>query len=215
MFSRYSIQACSIVALLFAFALVDDAEAQVNIPFQVLSGAGTLDQFPSATENVQDHNIMSGSVQFGDQTLAYTGDGSVRLLGLPDETGTAPFDSATPFLFDFGDGNSIQLHYGHPEVGAPSTGSATIQPSSQPDLVNVTWLATFNPVPGTGTGIFENVVGGAFFMTASQTEVDPTGQNLPYMWSSDPGYLTVVPEPHCLAILGWAACFLLPLARRR
>jgi hypothetical protein len=139
--------------------------------------------------------------------LSYTGNGRVRLLAPPDpNTGFAPFESAVPFLFDFGNGDTLLIHYGRTDFGAPEPGMVQVVPVP-PNLVDTTWFATFNPVPGSGTGQFADVIGGEFFMTAETDPFDPTTADVPYSWSSDVGYLTFVPEPSSLlaAGLGWVA----------
>lgn len=192
----------------------DFARAQVDIPFQVTSGVGTLDQFPDGSNPTPMHNITTGTAEFGGQSLNYTmPTAAFEVLGPPDASGTLPFHSASPGFFDFGNGDTLLLHYGRTDFGAPTTGFATITPDG--NLNDVIFLATFNPVPGSGTGIFENVVGGDFFMTAMMDNVDLAGTDIPYSWSSDVGKLTLVPEPCVFAIVGTGVAGLVVIGRRR
>lgn len=204
---------CFAVTLVASLVLLtNESSAQVNLPFQITSGSGIVPQLPTPDSPVQPHNITAGTAMFNGESFNYTGSGTVTALGAIDPaTGQVPFASGEPFLFDFGGGNTLRMHYGHPEVGAPSAGTATISPLPS-GLVDVTWLATFNPIPGSGTGKFANVTGGSIFMTAKQTSVNPLGPDLPYSWSSDVGYLTVVPEPSTGLLLALVGCGL--LARR-
>lgn len=168
---------------------------------------------PTPAAPIQPHTMDSGTATFNGQSLNYTGSGTVAALGAIDPaTGQVPFASNDPFLFDFGGGNTLKIHYGHPELGAPSTGTATIAPLPS-GLADVTWLATFNPVPGSGTGIFANVTGGSFFMTAKMFSIDPTSTDIPYSWTSEMGYLTVVPEPSASLLVLMSICGL--VSRRR
>jgi hypothetical protein len=189
-----------------------DARAAV-IPFQVLSGEGTIDSLPSPSEPEGDHNITAGTAEFGGMSLNYTGNGRAILLGLPDTSGFAPFQSATPFLFDFGGGDTLLMHYGRTDFGAAETGKVLLVPS--PGAIATTWYAEFNPVPGSGTGKFADVVGGSIYMIAETGEVDPEATDIPYRWSSDQGFLTTVPEPSSLVVLAGVALIGLLVSRRR
>jgi len=196
-------------------ALVGTANAQINVPFQVTSGVGTVDRLPSPTDPEQNHVINSGTAVLGGNALTYTATARVRLLAPPNPmTGIAPFESALPVLFDFGNGDTLAIHYGRTDFGAPTSGMVQLTPL--PDgMVDTQWLAVFNPVPGSGTGQFEGVIGGAFFMTAETDPFDPTGTDFAYSWSSDVGSLTFVPEPSSLAMAGAAALVMLARLRRR
>jgi hypothetical protein len=197
------------------FALVGTASAQINVPFQVTSGAGTVDRLPSPTDPEQNHVINSGTAALGGNALNYTATARVRLLAPPNPmTGIAPFESASPVLFDFGNGDTLAMHYGRTDFGAPESGMVQLIPLPG-GMVDTQWLAVFNPVPGSGTGQFDGVIGGAIFMTAITDPFDPTGTDIPYSWSSDAGSLTFVPEPSSLALVGAAALVMLVRLRRR
>ncbi|MDC0937248.1 hypothetical protein OAS39_13265, partial [Pirellulales bacterium] len=107
--SHYSVVSATLVLA----TSLGTVHAQINVPFQVNSGEGTF-LLPSLENPVQDHDIISNGVAtFGGEALSYSGNGRVRLLSPPDpNTGTASFDSAEPFLFDFGNGDTLQMHYG-------------------------------------------------------------------------------------------------------
>ncbi|MCA9185921.1 MAG: hypothetical protein R3E01_36605 [Pirellulaceae bacterium] len=190
------------------------ANAQIDVPFQIVSGEGTVEALPDPANPEKEHIITAGTATLGGEALNYTGMGRVRLLGAPDATGVAPFDSGVPFVFDFGADGTLEMHYGHPELGAPDTARVQLTPVAG-GLVDTTWLATFNPVPGSGTGKFANVTGGAFLMTAETDEFDPAATNIPYSWSSDVGFLTFVPEPSSLAMCSVIVPAFIRLSRRR
>ena len=202
-----------IVACMPIGLLVSPVCAQFDVPFQVLSGAGILDQLPPPMGE-ENHRIDTGMATLDGDMLSYSGTGRVRLLAAPDPmTGIAPFESALPFFFDFGNGDTIEIHYGRVDFGAPEPGMVQVIPVG--NLIDTEWLATFNPVPGSGTGIFEGVIGGEFFMTAESDPFDPTAMNIEYSWSSDLGYLTFIPEPSSLAMLGLATFAFVTVRRRR
>ena len=115
-----------------------------------------------------------------------------------------PFESVSPFTFDFGSGNSFQMRYGRLDFGAPSSGFATPSPGSQTGLSDVVFLATFNYVPGSGTGAYEEVIDGEIFMTAIIDDADLTTLDIPYTWSSDVGFLTFIPEPTSMTLVALA-----------
>lgn len=212
-----------LAALLLASGALGVASAQAaTIPFQVVAGTGTLDQFPSPPENPsENHYISSGSLIFGDQVYSYTVDqASFEILGpVPGDPSSVYFQSDVPARFDAGDGNVIEFHYGRTDFGAPQNGVATLSPTGLTSpggapLFDVIFLATFNPVPGSGTGVFADVVSGAFFMTAVSDNVDVTGVDIPYNWSSDVGGYVTIPEPSSLLIAGLACLGLVRRGRR-
>ena len=127
-----------------------------------------------------------------------------------------PSLSAVRFFFDFGNRNTLQMHYWRPEFGAQSSGSGRVAPvpRTNPQLVDVTWITARNPVPGSGTGIFQDVIGSRFLMMAIQDSVDLASADLPHTWSCDVEFLTVVPEPNLLILTGPAVVGLFALRRR-
>ncbi len=175
----------------------------------------SLDRFPVFPDDVGGpgivHDIVAGTAMIDGQSLNYTGMASIRVLDVPDANFTVPFDSDLPFTFDFGGGDTFQMHYGRLDFGAPTTGFATVSPGSTAGLFDVEFLATFNYVPGSGTGAYEDVIGGEIFMTANMVDVDLASPDLPYTWSSDVGFLTIVPEPGgmMLSVLAFAGMLVL------
>lgn len=209
------------VVLSAAILTCGAAEAQLTVPFQVTSGTGTLERFPVLPDDIGlglTHNIAlapgdSGTATVDGVVLNYSGSADIRVVGITSPS-EVTFDSAVPFSFDFGGGDSFQMHYGRVDFGGPGPGVATVGPGDGAGLSDVEFLATFNVVPGSGTGAFSDLIDGSLFMTAVMDEVDLTQPDIPYSWTSDVGSLTFIPEPGAAALLGVAG-LAFSAARRR
>ena len=181
-----SLQRAAVVAVLTMTAGV--AAAQVTVPFQVTFSNGTLTRFPVLPDDIGNgltHNIglapgTSGSALLDGDALSYTGAADIRVVGITSPSEVA-FDSSVPFTFDFGGGDSFQMHYGRADFGAPGPGVATVGPGDGAGLSDVEFLATFNVVPGSGTGAFSDLIEGSLFMTAVMDEVDLTQPGYPVL----------------------------------
>ena len=217
MLHRFALNPFSIILTVGLLASTT-AFAQVTVPFQVTPSSGTLDRFPVFPDDVGGpgilHDITVGGATIDGQALNYTSLGSIRVLDVPDANGTVPFESDLPVTFDFGGGNTLAMHYGRIDMGAPTTGFVTLSPGSTPNRFDLEFLATFTYVPGSGTGDYADVIDAEFFMTANMDEVDITTPDLPYMWSSDVGFLTFVPEPNSGLLFALAMAAAISLRRR-
>lgn len=193
--------------LVAASTLSSQTVEAFQVPFQVFSGEGTADFVPLVEGQSADHFITTGAA-----TLLgnYTGQGEVRLDTFTSAT-TADFSSAQPFVFTGQNGDELAFNYaGNVSLGDAGGG-----------LAFGTFVAEFNPVLGSGTGQFADVIGGSFIMTAI-TEAfalvpgpAPGNEDVAYTWSSDEGYLMFVPEPSSLALLMIGGIVSLRYHRRR
>ena len=192
---------------LFAFTVclvvVPNATAQVSVPVSV-SGAGTADFLSAVPTDFADFG-GDGVITFGGTVLEYrltSADIGGLMITDPGPPIVADFRNSEPVTFtgsDSAEDSEISMNY---------AGVVTLTPFDATRFTAV-FVATFEPIAGSGTGIFDGVVGGGFEMTALGDEpfipkLDPmqtTGFSLdiPYTWQTTGGAtdaFIVVPEPH-------------------
>ena len=190
--SNCQLNGITYAAIVVTMTLMGRTAEAVQVPFQVFSGAGTVDFIPLVEGQTANHDIAAG---FATLLGNYTGQGVVRLDMFTSAT-TAEFSSAQPFVFTGQNGDELGFNYTGVVALADAGGG----------LFTSTWSGEFNPAPGTGTGEFADVEGGSFIMTALTEAFEPgVSTDVAYTWSSDEGYLLFVPEPSSLALLVPAA----------
>jgi len=134
----------------------------------------------------------------------YTGDGRLRVDTMTDDD-SGKISNATPFIVTGADGDQLCFTFlGDLELEDAGNG-----------LVIARWLAEFKPIIGSGSGKFESVSGGSFFLS-SQTDpfLPGSATNIVYRWSGE-GSLMLVPEPSSCGLLSIAGLFGLGWLRRR
>ena len=152
-----------------------------------MSGSGPiLDPIP-LVEGGQARHEATGTASFLGN---YSGAGIARLDTFTSAT-TATFSSAVPFVFESdATGDQLVVDYAG-EVTLVDLGNG---------VFDTTWVATFTPVIGASTGIFADLIGGSFVVTAETDNFSPGEAPVNYTWSGS-GNLLFVPEPTTIGIM--------------
>lgn len=167
-----------------------------------VSGQGTADYLSAIPGEFVPFG-GTGQITFGSNSLAYT-------LTSADVGGLSVTNPGPPVIADFS--NSIPVTFTSTDPNEPSAismnyaGEVTLTPFDATQFMAV-FVATFEPIVGSGTGVFSDVIGGSFEMTAITTQpfvpkLSPTqtsfSTDVPYVWVSTGGVgdtLTAIPEP--------------------
>jgi hypothetical protein len=209
------------------------ASADILLPVSV-TGSGQAEYLSALPNDFPDFG-GTGVISFMGTNLAYTltsaDVGGLMVTGL-NGTGladstliVADFSNQDPVVFastDPGENSEIAFNY---------SGTVTITRFNVSSPFNAVFIADFVPIAGSGSGIFADVTGGSFEMTAATLapfipRVDPSQQvgdgsftvQVPYTWISSGGSsdaLRVVPEPTSIGLLTVATLFALRSRRRK
>ena len=167
-----------------------------------VTGQGTAD-FLSAVPGEFAPFGGTGRVTYGSNSFDYT-------LSSADVGGLTVTSPGPPVIADFS--NSVPVTFSSSDPNEPSeismnyAGEVTLTPFDDTRFTAV-FVATFEPIVGSGKGVFADVNGGSFEMTAIAAQpfvpkLDPSQKtfstDVPYVWLSTGGIndtLTAIPEP--------------------
>ncbi len=181
------------------------ASAQTAVPFHVVGG-GTADCISAIPGEFTNFNGVGQATLLVDYELVNATVGVTNYL-------TAP--GVFPAVAEFGNepirrlcspARSTRTRLLHYSGIVTLTPVDPIDPSQGFDAL---FIADFVPVVGSGQGVFADVIGGSFEMTANSTQpfipkgLPPLPPTLdpPYEWFSDGGALLFVPEPSAVSLV--------------
>ncbi|TWT77534.1 hypothetical protein Pla123a_21950 [Posidoniimonas polymericola] len=186
------------------------AAAQTPSPVSI-TGTGKVDYFTALPGEFSPFG--------GEGTFSFMGVDMPYTLTSADVGGLNFIDPGPPAVATFS--NSIPVTFASTDPSEPSeismnyTGEVTLTPTDMTGTqFTAVFIADFTPIAGSGVGLFADVVGGTFEMTAVVSDpfvpiVDPTQTvftlNSPYQWNSSGGALDVflvTPEP-AAAAMAW------------
>lgn len=205
---------------LSCFCLMAAAPALSQVPVPVAVEGGGSPDFLTAVPGEFADLGATGIFTFGGAPFSYeltSGDVGGLVVTNPGPPLIADFSNSAPVTFSVSAGD-ISMNY---------AGEVTLTPVDNENFTAV-FVANFVPIVGSGTGVFEDVVGGQFEMTATTSgpfipKLDPSqidGFTIepPYTWSTTGGagdFFLVIPEPTSLASILCLASITYVSRRRR